>query len=460
MNLGYGMMIGKQFSRWTMAWFATALAALITALGLAAIGLAGPGNWSGGAALAVVHIFVLGWLSQMMLGALIQFTPVLSNQPLALPRLALPALALCSIGTVALALGFLHLEGWEGAGLLLVTAPFVLSLGFALVGLMLVTTLIRAGALWQDETRMVALGLLALILLWASGTGMALALSGFAPLADFAAAGLPLHILTGVGGWLTLAATGVSYKLFSMFLLAPETGGRLRLTVFALGAVGLLLLVAQTFALSLGWFSPPLLIGLTAIAAAATALCYLAEIRRLWRLRRRTKTEPNMQWSRAALGFLALSVLLLLPALRWGGAWAEAAIFAALVGWLSTLTLAQMIKIVSFLTWIQVFAPLIGRRPTPQVHELTNGRLSHLGLALWTAGALCGTLALLAGSASGFRLAMGLLLIAALGLISEAIAIRRLRRLLADKRPDLLPPIILPARSRSIPHDQTRPAGA
>ena len=87
-------MIGKQLSPWTMAWFATALTALLVALGLAALGAVGPGNWSGGAALAVVHVFVLGWLGQMMLGALIQFVPVLCARPLVLPGLALPALIL------------------------------------------------------------------------------------------------------------------------------------------------------------------------------------------------------------------------------------------------------------------------------------------------------------------------------------------------------------------------------
>ena len=167
-----------------------------------------------------------------------------------------------------------------------------------------------------------------------------------------------------------------------------------------------------------------------------------------------------MQWSRAALAFLALAALLLGPALHFGGIWAEAAVFVALVGWLSTLTLAQMVKIVSFLTWIQVFSPLIGRRPIPQVHELTHPRRPHLWLALWVGGVVLGTLALLVVSDAAFRLAAGLLLIAALGLGAEAIAIRRLRHLPAEKRPDQIPPIILPVRTRSIPHDHTRPAGA
>lgn len=451
-------MIGKQLSRWTMAWFASALAFLAVSLCGAVAGAAGPGDWSGGAALAVVHLFALGWLCQMMLGSLIQFAPVLCARPLALPGLSLPALLLTAGGTLMLAAGFLGLDGGAPGQGLLALAPVVLAAAFGLAGAMLAPTLAAAKALRGSEGRMLALALAALGGLWATGAAMAGALAGYGlPVALSAA--LPAHVLLGAGGWLTLAAFGVSYKLFAMFLLAPEGDGPLRRAVFGGAALALALALAGG-ALALagrGFWPPGLAVALAAaLTAPLTAALYLAEIRRLWQSRRRLRAEVNMRWSRAALGFLALSAALLPIAVLRGGSWAEAAVFAALAGWLSTLTLAQMVKITSFLTWIQVFAPQIGRRPMPLVSDLTDARATARWLGLWAAGAAGGTLALAAGQASGFRLAALAMLLAAGGLTREAWAIRRLRHLDPARRPDRLPPLVLPLSPKGSDHDRTR----
>lgn len=453
-------MLGKQLSRWTMAWFASALAFLLTALGLAVLGVGGPGRWSDGSALAMLHLFALGWLCQMMLGSLIQFAPVLTARPLALPRLALPTLLLSAMGTAMLALGFLALGGWQAGRWLLVVAPGVLGLAFALAGAMLGTTLIAAGSWRQPEGRAVLAALAALLALWLTGGLMALALAGFGgPGTMLLPQGLPLHVLLGAGLWLSLAAMGVSYKLFSMFLLAPECDTRLRRTAFATALTSLALVLIALPALLIGGTAGPAT-ALAAGAAVLAAVLYLAEIRNLWQTRRRPKPEINMQMSRAALAFLGLAAILLLPAIGLGGAWAEAAVFVALAGWLSTLTLAQMVKIVSFLTWIQVFAPRIGRAKVPMVHELTDARPTRRWLCLWIAGVLIGTLALLAGWPLMFRLAALALLLAVLGLGGEALAIRRLRHLPHEQRPAGLPPLILPPPLQSAPDDHTRTARA
>lgn len=447
-------MIGRQLSRWTLAWFASGLAGLVLALGLAAAGAGGPGGWTTGAGLAVLHLFALGWLSQVMLGALIQFMPVLCARPLCWPGLSLPALVLTGVGTVMLAAGLAALDGWTTGQGLLALAPLVLLGAFGLAGAMLVPTLLAAGAVRGAEGRMVALALAALAGLWATGAAMAGALSGYGWPPVVVADALPLHALLGIGGWLTLAAFGVSYKLFAMFLLAPEGDNPLRRAVFATAALGLAAALAFA-ALALSGAGPvaPAPVALAGIAAIAL---HLAEIRRLWRSRRRPQVEATMQWSRAALAFLALSAALLVPAGLRGGPWAEAAGFAALAGWLSTLTLAQMVRIVSFLTWIQIFAPQIGRRPVPLVADLSDARAAGRWLALWVAGTAAGTLALGLGHGPGFRLAALAMLAAALGLGAEAVAIRRLRHLDPARRPPTLPPLVRPVSLQGAPHDHTR----
>ena len=451
-------MLGKALSRWTLAWFGSALAFLLAALGLASLGLAGPGRWSGAGALAVVHLFAIGWLCQMMLGSLIQFVPVLTARPLVLPRLALPALILCSLGTLVLAAGFPVLEGWPVAALLM-AGPVLLGLAVALTGAMLGGTLVAARAWRTQDGATVLLALLALPVLWGTGAGMAWAFGGAAWGAALLPDGLPLHVLLGAGLWLTLAATGVSYRLFPMFLIAPDGGSPLRRGALSAAALALALLLAALGTLLAGG-SPWPLVWACATACAAAAAFYLAEIRRIWRSRRAPVPEVNMRWSRAALAFLALAALLAVPALTLGGPWAEAAVFVALAGWLSTLTLAQMVKITSFLTWIQVFGPLIGRAPVPMVHDLTDAHAAARCLALWVAGVLGGTLALAAQSPALFDASALALLLAALLHGRELIAIRRLRHLPGTMRPAGMPPMILPPSDRSSHHDIPRPTSA
>lgn len=442
-------MLGKELSRWTLAWFASAMAFLLVALAVAAV--LPIDDWSAGRAVALVHLFTLGWLGQTVLGALLQFVPVLAARPLALPRLALPTLLLAASGAAALAAGFLVLEGWAPGAALLTAAPVLLALAFALALAMLLPALIRAPLRRDSAARMVLLALACLPLVWLSGSGMAAELLGQGIGVALLPEALPLHILLAIGCWFGLVSFGVGYRLYSMFLLAPETESPLRRATFGAAATMLAALGAGGLALLLGQ-APSLwpVLG----AATVAALGHMVDFQRLWRSRRRAATEPNMQMTPMALGFLGLALLLVLPALWHGTPWTEAAVFAALAGWLSLLTLAQMMKIVSFLTWIQVFAPRIGRGRVPMVQDLTDAPATQRGLWLWTMGAAAGTLALLVRSALAFNAAAALLLLAALLLARELLAIRRLRYLPADLRPASTPPLFLPPSDRSLRHDR------
>ena len=76
--------------------------------------------------------------------------------------------------------------------------------------------------------RFVAVGLLSVGATAILGIAFALVLGGVstnAHLLDVAALGLPIHVIAGLGGWLTFTAIGVSYRLLAMFMLAPELDG-------------------------------------------------------------------------------------------------------------------------------------------------------------------------------------------------------------------------------------------
>ena len=128
-------MIGASISRWTMSYFATALAWLFVAL--ATDGRVG--RLSGDACcspdtLVLVHVVCIGWLSLAMCGALFQFVPVLVARPLFSEKWALPALGLLTAGLAALLAGFLGLGGRLPAWLWLLPVGAVLLIaGFGLV---------------------------------------------------------------------------------------------------------------------------------------------------------------------------------------------------------------------------------------------------------------------------------------------------------------------------------------
>ena len=86
-------MIGASISRWTMSYFATALAWLFVALALMVAGFGFPAaHLASPDTLVLVHVVCIGWLSVAMCGALFQFVPVLVAKPLFSEKWALPAL--------------------------------------------------------------------------------------------------------------------------------------------------------------------------------------------------------------------------------------------------------------------------------------------------------------------------------------------------------------------------------
>src|SRR4051812_4419966 len=128
-------MIGASISRWTMSYFAMALAWLLVALALMVAGAGYPAaHLASPDTLVLVHVVCIGWLSVAMCGALFQFVPVLVAKPLFSEKWALPALGLLTAGLVSLLAGFLGLGGRLPAWLWLLPVGAVLLIaGFGLV---------------------------------------------------------------------------------------------------------------------------------------------------------------------------------------------------------------------------------------------------------------------------------------------------------------------------------------
>lgn len=433
-------MIGVSLSRWTMSYFAAALVALLAAEVMMAIGFGFPAAAIPAPdTLILVHVVAIGWLSFLMCGALLQFLPVLVAQPLHSNTLAVPALVALVAGLAALILAFLQLEGRIDLGAPFFTAATILlSLGFILVVWNLVRTMIAAKTV-PLPAWFVAAGLASILATAALGATFSLVLGGVVesgPLLALTSAGLPIHMIAGLGGWLTFTAVGVSYRLLAMFMLAPELDrasvhgafylGVAALAIVIVGGVGVILVEGNlSFAL------------LAALGVALPALAlYGSDIVYLYRERKRRVIELNSRMSGVALGYLGASVVLiaLLLALGQLGDQIGAVVFLVAFGWLTGLGLAQLYKIVAFLTWLECYGPVLGKAVTPRVQDLVVESRAVKWFALYYAAVGLGTLALLFDASVVFRFAAFAMLVGTSGIVVQLVRTRRLVDVKAESR--------------------------
>ncbi len=436
-------MLGASLSRWTMSYFAAALAALLGAEVLMAAGVGFPSQpVAAPQTLVLVHLVAIGWLSLLMSGALIQFVPVIVAKPLAHPELPVVALALLLAGLGSLLLGFLGLAGLAPDAMpWLPLGAICLAGGFALNLWNLGRTLWSARPIGLPA-RFVAAGLLSLVGVVALGTIFSLTLGGWTTNAAFlrlTSEGIPLHAALGLGGWLTFTAMGVSYRLLAMFMLAPEAEHRSTRIALLAGTVAILIvLIGGPVCLVIfgQGVSHPLLAALAFALISLTLYGY--DIVRLYRTRKRPKIELNARMAASALGSLGLAVLLLLAVTARGPTDREIGGVAFLLafGWLSGLGLAKLYKIVAFLTWLECYGALLGKRPTPRVQDLVNESRAKPWFLLYFAGVGVASLAVFLDAPLVFRSAALAMLIATARICFEFVLTRHLAAVPEAMLPD------------------------
>ena len=455
-------MPGASLSRWTMAYFAASCVLLLMAEGLLVTGYGYPAAAiEAPPTLAVVHLLTTGWFGLLMSGALLQFVPVLVARPLRGGGAALPALVAIVIGEAGLVLGFMLMDrGGALAAPLMSFGGLGLSAGYLTIAGIVGIPLASAWPL-AVPAQFVGLGLVALLATLGLGVTFALVLSGYLPSAwtGFLPAGLPLHAALGLGGWLTVSAVGVSYKLLPMFLLSPDSASHGVKRVRLAGAASIAMLLVAVFLSVIdggaGFLAPTLILAL--VFSLVALGFYAVDLLAIYKARRRPKLELNSLASIAA--FAALFA---------GAGWLAAAgaigrlssdivpiVYLLGLGWLTGLGLAKLFKIIPFLTWLECYGPVLGRVPTPRVQDLVNEQRARRWFLLFHAGVILATLALALDHVLLFRAGVGLQFAASLALVVEFLRIRRLLEIVPDKRlpggairPNFFLPSLQPTRSR------------
>lgn len=425
-------MPGATLSRWTMSYFAAALAFLVAGEMMMVLGFGYPAaDLAAPQTLVLVHALVIGWLGLLMSGALLQFVPVLVARPLSGQHLALPALAAVVVGLLCLLSGFIALDG--DAGWTIYNLPAgagLLAIGFSLLLGTFAVTLWPARPL-PLPARFVVVGLAALAATVTLGVYFTLTLSGLVQ-GEHATAllvnGVSLHAILGLGGWMTFTAMGVSYRLLAMFMLSPENEYASQRFVLWAGASALALVAgAAPVVIALDAGVPGILLAAATLGFLATAV-YGTDVVRLYRQRKRRLMELN---SRVSLGaFTALFATIAIAALVVLSGPSDASVaalaYVTVFGWLTGLGLAQLYKIVPFLTWLECYGPVLGRVPTPRVQDLVDEKKAMGWFLLFFAAVAVATLALLAKQPALFRMAAFCQLVATVFLILEFVRARRL----------------------------------
>jgi hypothetical protein len=329
-------------------WFAALAGLLLLWEGPAAL----ESRWTP-ALLAATHLLTLGFMSMVMLGALLQLLPVVAGAPISRPGLVAAVVhPLLVVGTLLLAGGL-----WLGEVVGIRLATPALAAGFGLF----VALALRA--LWHAAARAaigrsIGLALIALAVTVALGLTLTAMLGWGAAIPMVKA--VTLHAAWGLVGWTVLLVFVVAQQVVPMFQVTPLYPAPLS-KLFAPALLGLLL--AWSAASWLEWRGAA---GLLGIAVALLVLGFSAVTLGLQlRSRRPAADATTLAW-RAGMVCLALAAVVGSAGSFVPGA---AAPYAVLVGVLSVIGFAlsvingMLYKIVPFLIWLHLQNTVGGRVP-------------------------------------------------------------------------------------------------
>lgn len=325
------------------------------------------GRWQP-ATLALVHLFTLGVLAQVMIGALLQFLPVAKSLPLPGGRWLPISIHVClNLGTVLLALAFLGRHAW-----LFLSAAALLAGAFGLFVAMGMVALLRPTL--QGENLAIFYALAGLLVTALFGVLLAASMAGAT---DWA---LPqivdLHAGWGLAGGASMLILGVAPTVVPMFLATPAYApGKWRLLAFAqLAGLGI-----ATLAILL---PVPVLRYAAGVLAQLTVTTCLA-VFAAWTLRlqgKRRRREPDISAWLWRTGMVCLLVFAggfmlpaLVPALQAQAAYSAGLAMLFLFGYLLSVLTAMLYKILPFLVWIHWQAHNPQRLRLPNTIEMAKG---------------------------------------------------------------------------------------
>jgi len=246
--------------------------------------------------LALTHGFTLGFLTMVMMGALLQLLPVIGGIGIAKPRLiATTSHVLYCAGVITLMLSFVLATNW-----ITLTALVLLSLGLGIylgaIIWVLIKKISQGDSINCFRLAIASLAILLLlgVLLLANRVGVSL------PLLTLDKHLTDIHALMGLVGWAGILIIAVSFQVLPMFHVAPNMPKYIRQY---LGGSIFILLITYVFYAELA-------LGLLFISHGvfAIALFYVINQRK-----RKVPDTSIKYWKLSAGTLLVLNLLYFLP---------------------------------------------------------------------------------------------------------------------------------------------------
>lgn len=314
------------------------------------------------ATLALTHLLTVGFMLQMMLGALIQILPVVAGANLSRPLLVAGWVhAGLTLGTLLLASGLYFsqpvLLGASGWCLGLSVGLFLLAAIQALIGVPSTSPTIRG----------LKLALLGLGVVVSLGVVMVSALAYGWPLP------LPimadLHAGWGLGGWAGILLAAIGYVVVPMFQLTPGYPAR---SSWWFPIVMVALLLIWTCGVILDQAS---VIRLAQAGAAANGLAFAVITLRLQGKRRRARPDVTYRYWQVGLASTIFALFMLFTVALWPSladlpGWPLVFGILLIAGGFLSFIIGMLYRIVPFLTWLHLQNLGQAKVPAPNVNKI------------------------------------------------------------------------------------------
>jgi hypothetical protein len=391
--------------------------------------------------IAVTHLFVLGWICSVVMGAMYQLVPVALETRLYSQKLARWQFALHTVGFIGMVWMFnawnMKQVGHFGCVLAIGVGLFVYNITRTLLRVPkwnVTATAVSAALAWISLTILVGLSLAAAKCTYSSEPGssptgaVGVVVGGLRSVAGFLAhfdsiSAMHAHAHLGGVGCFTMLIVGVSYKLVPMFTLSELQSRRRAACSVALLNIGL----AGSFVAIL--LRSPLKLAFALIVIAALTV-YGWELAAILRARKRRTLDWGIKYFLTAIVLLAplslLAVVLSWPGLplnSFTGQLENLYGFLGLIGVITFAIIGMLYKIIPFLVWFGCYSREIGRARVPSLPELYSARLQALGYWTYLAGFATTSVAILASHESAVRAGCALL---ALSVATLAVNVARM----------------------------------
>ncbi|HYG21270.1 MAG TPA: hypothetical protein VEH04_00705 [Verrucomicrobiae bacterium] len=388
--------------------------------------------------IAVTHLFVLGWICSVVMGAMYQLVPVALETQLHSERLAKVQFVFHVVGFAGMVW---MLRAWNmkqvghfGAILAFGVLLFIYNIARTLLKVSrwnVVAISIASAIFWIGLTILAGLSLATAKLpfdpevqslsIWSRLLEpVAATVRQFNPLSAMHA-----HAHLGAIGFFVMLIVGVSYKLIPMFTLSEVQNTRRALTSVILLNAGLLGSFVSVLT------SSPAKFGFALLIVSALAL-YGVELSAILRARKRGPIDWGVRYFVTAVVLLAplsiVGVVLAWPKLPLNALTGQLENVYGFLGLIGVVTFAiagMLYKIVPFLVWFGTYSRHIGKAKVPALGDLYSTRLQAAGYGLFLSGVLLTCVATLLEHASCVRLGSALIGGAVLTLILNFLAMLR-----------------------------------